>query len=351
MHQALPLGDGDWRGPAADPSVSAAALRARGWCVVAPLPDGAWRWRPVSAESGSATIAGTDAVAALEAARAAVAAPFPPEPRWMGILNLTPDSFSDGGRLCDGEGRPRRTALLDAARRMQDQGAAGLDLGAESTRPGAAAVPEATQLRALLPALEIVGRLGLPCSADTRSARVAEACLDAGARIINDVSGLTADPGMAPLAAARGCTTILMHARGEPANMAAHAHYRHLLGEVADELGLRVQAALRAGMNKEQIVLDPGIGFAKSAAQSRALLARCGALRALGFPLLVGPSRKSFLADLAPGAAPDQRGTVSLGAAALAAAQGAAWIRLHDGAGWDAVRAAAACARAAREEA
>lgn len=349
-HAALPLGEGCWRGPAP----STPCVHLGGWQSLGPLPDGSWRWRaPVAPASAPAT---TDVdgwiLQQLEAARAAQRAPFPAEPRLLGILNLTPDSFSDGGQFLDGSGRLQIPALRQAALRLQAQGAAALDLGAESTRPGAQAVAPETQLQTLLPALDALRGLGLPLSVDTRSARVAEACLDAGASILNDVSGLREDPDMAGLAAARGCTVILMHMRGSPSDMREHARYRHLLGEVADELMERVQTGLRAGMTREQIVLDPGIGFAKDAAQSRELVGRCEALRALGFPLLMGPSRKSFLAELAPaGPAPTARDAASLGIAALCAAQGAAWIRLHDGAGWDAVRAAAACARVAHEEA
>lgn len=362
LAQALPLEDGAWRAAAPDAEAVRAATRARGWEPIRPLPGGAWAWRPTHAPRAAGadrpaasadlpSARGRAIADALDAARAACARPLPAEPRLLGILNLTPDSFSDGGALLDAAGKVRPAAVVAAAARLRDQGAAALDLGAESTRPGAQEVPVDRQLAALLPALEAVLPLGLPCAVDTRSARVAAACLEAGAAMINDVSGLAHDADMAGLCAARDCPTILMHMRGQPATMRAHAHYQDLLGEVADELAARVQAALHAGMNRAQIVLDPGLGFAKDAAQSRALLARCGALRALGFPLLVGPSRKSFLADLAPAAQPAERDAVSIGAAAVAAAQGATWIRLHDGAGWPAVRAAAACARAARGEA
>lgn len=355
MHQGMPVGGGIWRGPAPPAAGSAGINGLGGWQSLGPLPDGSWSWRePLGAGAPLPATAGSERLIldALESARAAHRAPFPTEPRLLGILNLTPDSFSDGGQLLEPDGRLRLDALRAAALRLQAQGAAALDLGAESTRPGAQAVAPEAQLRTLLPAVGALRGLGLPLSVDTRSARVAAACLDAGAAMLNDVSGLRDDPEMAGLAAARGCPVILMHLRGSPADMSQRAHYRHLLGEIADELMERVQAGLRAGMNREQIVLDPGIGFAKDAAQSRELVARCGALRALGFPLLMGPSRKSFLAGLAPaGAPPAARDAASLGAAALCAAQGAAWIRLHDGAGWDAVRAAAACARAARGEA
>lgn len=349
--QPIPLDDGLWRGPAPADAACARRAAALGWHAESALPDGSWSWRPGSgaAEVGAAGDPAADLVARLEAARRAAAAPFPDRPRWLGILNLTPDSFSDGGALLTAEGRPDEARVLARARRLLEQGAEALDLGAESTRPGAREVEAPTQLARLLPALRALRGIGVPLAVDTRSARVAAACLDEGASWINDVSGLEHDPEMAPLAARRGCRTILMHMRGEPAGMAGEARYAHLLGAVADELVARVRRGLDAGMNSGQIVLDPGIGFAKDAAQSAALVARVGALRALGFPLLVGPSRKSFLAKLA--AAPASRDAASAGAAALCAAQGVAWLRLHDGAAWDAVRAAAACARAARGEA
>lgn len=358
MQQALPLGGGVWRGPSLRGADPGQRVNLGGWLSCARLPDDSWSWREplaASARPAGATAEAQRAWEMLEAARTAERAPFPQEPRLLGILNLTADSFSDGGALLETDGTVRRPALRAAAVRLREQGAAALDLGAESTRPGAQAVEPERQLQTLLPAVEALRELGLPLSVDTRSARVASACLDAGAAMINDVSGLRDDPDMAPLAAARGCPVFLMHLRGSPADMRERAVYRHLLGEIADELMERVQAGLRAGMNKEQIVLDPGIGFAKNAAQSRELVARCGAFRALGFPLLLGPSRKSFLAGFeaedTPTLPPAARDAASLGAAVLCAAQGAAWLRMHDGSGFAAVRAAAACARAARGEA
>lgn len=344
---ALPLGGGAWRGPAPRDDAEARACAAAGWRAEEPLPGGAWRWR-AGAPAGPAPADAPAPVRRLERARAACDRPFPPRPRWLAILNLTPDSFSDGGALLRPDGAADVPAVLARARALLARGAEALDLGAESTRPGAAETPEEAQLARLLPAVRALAPLGIPLSVDTRSARVAAACLDAGAAWINDVSGLEHDPAMAPLAARRGCPTVLTHMRGSPADMRGRASYADLLGEVADELAAKVRRALDAGMNREQIVLDPGIGFAKDAAQSGALVARVGALRALGLPLLAGPSRKSFLAGVA--ASPRARDAASAGAAALCAAQGVEWLRLHDGAAWDAVAAAAACARAARGE-
>jgi dihydropteroate synthase len=251
----------------------------------------------------------------------------------LGILNLTPDSFSDGGDFLDESGALRSEELLAAAQQLAEEGAELLDLGAESTRPDSTTVSDAVQLQRLLPAIAALRAQSRPLSIDTRSAAVAEACLQAGASWINDVSGL-GDPQMAPLLARSGAPVFLMHLRGTPADMNERAHYRHLLGEVADELAARVSAALAAGVAASQIVLDPGIGFAKNAEQSAELVRHCGALRALGLPLLIGPSRKSYLATAVGGDAParaSNRDAATVDAAAQCGTQGAAWLRLHRG--------------------
>ena len=324
-------------------------LRAVGWEAGPRLADGATAWRVVEARPADAAATSTEAArirSALEAARAAHAAFPETPPRLLAVLNLTPDSFSDGGRLLDDAGRPRREAVLAASERLIADGADALDLGAESTRPCAAPVPAEVQCARLLPVIEWLEPLGVPLALDTRSAAVARAGLAAGASWINDVSGLRHDPELATAAAEADCTLVLMHMRGEPADMREHCDYRHLLGEVADELMDAVARALAAGVRRERILLDPGLGFAKDAGQTRELVARLGALRALGFPLLAGPSRKSFLAGLTD-APPAGRDCATLGAAALCAAGGAAWLRLHDCRGRDAVRTAWGCALAA----
>jgi len=345
----LPLGEGWWRGPTPSTPGVAEAVRAGGWEAGPRLADGATAWRVAEARPTDAATASPEAArirSALDAAHAAHA-DFPAEPpRLLAVLNLTPDSFSDGGRLLDDAGRPRRGAVLAAAEQLVADGADALDLGAESTRPGAAPVPAEVQCARLLPALEWLLPLGVPLALDTRSAAVARAGLAAGASWVNDVSGLRHDPELAAVAAAADCTLVLMHMRGEPADMRERCDYRHLLGEVADELMDAVARALAAGVRRERILLDPGLGFAKDAEQTREMVARLGALRALGFPLLAGPSRKSFLAGLTD-APPTERDCATLGAAALCAAGGAAWLRLHDCRGRDAVRTAWGCARAA----
>lgn len=364
-HHALPLGGGCWRAPAPEGAATAELLGRWGWRHLGELPDGASRWQALEGPAAeapphldAATAAELDPEAdraawihaRLTAGRAAMAAPLS-APRLMAILNLSPDSFSDGAGTAPAAFGEGTMALLDKAQCLQAEGADRLDLGAESTRPGARPVPAEEQLARLLPAIEALAPVGLPLSVDTRDAEVARRCLEAGADMVNDVSGL-ADPGMAPLLAATGAPAVLMHLRGTPEDMQERTGYRHLLGEVADELMSSVARAGAAGVDPARLILDPGIGFAKDAVQSRELVARGGALRALGLPLLFGPSRKSFMADTLPGKRPDQRDAGTAGAAALCAAQGASWLRLHRGGrSWDAVKVAAAAARAAHEAA
>lgn len=315
------------------------------------MPDGSQCYRPCDDRGHLAELAAGPVddpwrrahwiAARVEAARAAMLED-PPPPVMLGILNLSPDSFSDGGELDGPAAAGARAAALLA------EGAGYLELGAESTRPGARAVPAERQLALLVPALASVLPLGAPVSIDTRSAVVAEACLAAGASMINDVSGL-GDPAMAEVVAAAGAELCVMHMRGTPATMAAQTDYSFLLGEVLDELAARVAVARAAGIQPARLLIDPGIGFAKTAEQSLALLGQAGAFRALGFRLLVGPSRKSCLGAAIGERPPRERDAATAGVAALAAAQGAAFLRLHrGGAVWDAVLAAAAAARAAR---
>lgn len=352
VHHALPLGGGWWRGPAPASGRCEHVLAGLGIEAGGPLPDSSWRLRlardgtgpdlrAAAADPGDPAARAHWIAARLHAAREAWRAE-PPVPEFMAVLNLTPDSFSDGGELL------RPGALEQAARERLEEGARWLDLGAESTRPGARPVPAEAQLERLLPALEALRGVPARLSVDTRCAQVARACLDAGAVMVNDVSALS-DPEMGPLIAERGCLVVLMHMRGTPEDMAQRAIYRMVLGEVADELAARAAHALRCGIRPEQIYLDPGLGFAKNAEQSLELVARLGALRALGFPLLVGPSRKSFLAGPLGGKPPAERDFGTAGAAALCAAHGSAILRLHRGVpAWEAVRAAAAAAAAAR---
>lgn len=208
----------------------------------------------------------------------------------MGVLNVTPDSFSDGGRFL----HPRRAVAH--ALRMQRDGADILDLGAESTRPGSRPVTAAEELRRLLPVLEALrGRLKIPISIDTQKSSVAEIALGAGAAILNDVSGLKTDPRLAEVAARRRVPLILMHMRGTPLTMQKKAFAKNVVKDVIAGLRRSIMLARRAGVAGNQIILDPGIGFGKSFSQNYELLAKLPVLAKLGYPLLLGTSRKGFL--------------------------------------------------------
>jgi dihydropteroate synthase len=245
-------------------------------------------------------------------------------PRVMGVLNLTPDSFSDGGAHATlGE-------ALAYARGLVEQGADLIDVGGESTRPGASEVPVSVELDRVLPFVrEAVPHLGVPLSVDTRKARVAAAALEAGASVVNDVSGLAHDRDMARVVAEHDAGVVLMHMRGTPLDMHSRAHYENVAAEVAAELDGCLERALGAGIDPENIVLDPGFGFAKNAEHSLALLGRLGELRALGYPLLVGPSRKSFLGHVLDLPA-HERLPGTLAACVLAYERGARIFRVHD---------------------
>lgn len=243
----------------------------------------------------------------------------------MGILNLTPDSFSDGGDLGD------VSALLRRAEAMVEAGAGILDVGGESTRPGALPVDTEEELRRVLPAVEaIVREFALPISIDTRKAAVAGAALASGASIVNDVSALAFDPAMAGIVVEAEAGVVLMHSRGTPQDMSTLAHYDEGVEvEVGRELGASVMRALAAGVARESIVVDPGIGFAKNSEQSLRLLAQLDSLASLDLPILVGPSRKSFLGDLL-GLPPEDRVLPTAVACAMAYLRGAHIFRVHD---------------------
>jgi len=246
----------------------------------------------------------------------------------MGVLNLTPDSFSDGGAW-DHPGRAVERGL-----EMLAQGADLLDLGAESTRPGggvygggARTVPPEEEAARLLPVLKGLRRATeAPISVDTRKGEVARQALAAGADLINDVSAL-GDPELARAVAEAGCPLVLMHSRGDLATMQKDIRFQDLLGEVRAELAEAVERAQASGIDPSQLLLDPGLGFGKTAEQNLALLARLDELAALGLPLLVGASRKSFISRDAP---PRSRLGGSLAAVAWAAAGSAALVRVHD---------------------
>jgi len=242
----------------------------------------------------------------------------------MGVLNLTPDSFFDGGRYLD----PARAEAR--AWEMAATGADIIDIGGESTRPGSAEVSPAEQLRRVLPVLErAAGALGVPVSIDTSSAQVAREAWAAGAWMINDVTALSGDPGMAELAAETSAPVVLMHMRGCPATMQEKPTYADVVSEVAGYLKNRAEFALTSGVGKDKIIIDPGIGFGKTVEHNLLLLSGIPDLAKLGYPVLVGPSRKSFLGKIT-GRPAGERLWGTAGAAAAAVMGGAHIIRVHD---------------------
>ncbi|HYC77294.1 MAG TPA: dihydropteroate synthase [Planctomycetota bacterium] len=255
----------------------------------------------------------------------------------MGILNVTPDSFSDGGGLPDVE-----TAVA-VARSMLEEGAEILDVGGESTRPGADPVDAAEELRRVVPVIRaLTERLGATVSVDTSKAEVFEAAWAAGASMLNDVRALS-DADLAAAAARTEAAVVLMHGRGGPKTMATLARYDDVTADVARELGQAVARATAAGVDPARIALDPGLGFAKTAAQSWRLLADLDAVRLGRFPLVVGPSRKSFLGAAVGRADPRARDAAGAAIVALLARRGAECVRMHDaGAARDAVAVAEA---------
>lgn len=243
----------------------------------------------------------------------------------MGVLNATPDSFSDGGLYAD----PARAAAR--AVEMVQEGAALLDLGAESTRPGSIAVPVEEERARLLPVLRAVrAAVRVPLAVDTRKAAIARAALDAGADVVNDVSAGTSDPAMLATCAAAGVPVVLMHMRGTPETMQRDPQYTDVVREVADFLADRAAAAERAGVASEHIVVDPGIGFGKTAEHNCLLLGRLDLVAALGYPVLVGVSRKGFVGALLGGRPTNERLFGSAAAVAMAVAAGARIVRVHD---------------------
>jgi dihydropteroate synthase len=247
-----------------------------------------------------------------------------PGPFLMGVVNATPDSFSDGGRFLAPD------AAAAQALRLADEGADLVDVGGESTRPGASPVSADEEIRRVVPVIERLRARGfpLPISVDTSKGAVARAALAAGADLVNDVAGL-ADPELARVVADAGAPVVLMHMRGTPADMQSRAVYRDLAAEVAAELEAALARAADAGIPPERTILDPGIGFAKTAEQSVELLARVGELRRLGRPLLVGPSRKSFIGKLT-GAPAGERVPGTLAAVTACVLAGVELLRVHD---------------------
>src|SRR6202158_668566 len=247
----------------------------------------------------------------------------------MGVLNVTPDSFSDGGKFLD----PQRA--VEHALEMERAGADLLDMGGESTRPGSTGTAAETELARILPVLEgLRGALKIPICIDTRKSEVAEAAIRAGAQIINDISGLRSDPRIAEVARRHGVPLILMHMRGEPGTMQKRPFARDVMKDVAQGLRASIAKARKAGVPKSQIIIDPGIGFGKSFQQNYELLQKLPELAKLGYPLLVGTSRKGFLgASLArhgKPAPPEERIWATAATTAASILNGAHIVRVHD---------------------
>ncbi|MGP3940901.1 MULTISPECIES: dihydropteroate synthase [Streptomyces] len=272
-------------------------------------------------------------------------------PEWdrcavMGVVNVTPDSFSDGGRWFDTELAVKHGLDLVAA------GADLVDVGGESTRPGAARVDEAEELRRVIPVVRELAAAGAVISVDTMRAAVAERAVAAGARLVNDVSGGGADPAMVPMVAAAGVPFVVMHWRGQSIDMNNRAVYADVVGEVVAELRDSLEQAVAGGIDPERIVIDPGLGFAKDAGHDLTLVAHLSALRELGRPLLVAASRKRFLGRVlaGDGGSPPparERDAATAAVTALAAREGAWAVRVHEvRASADAVRVARAIERA-----
>ena len=241
----------------------------------------------------------------------------------MGILNVTPDSFSDGGRFhC-------RDAAVKRGVEMAGEGADWIDVGGESTRPGSSPVSVQEEMDRVVPVVEALAREGLAVSVDTMKAEVADAALKAGAEMINDVSALGTDPDMARVCAAHKAPVVLMHMRGTPAAMQKDTHYDDLLSEVYVSLSESIERAIDAGIAGDKIIVDPGLGFGKSREGNMELVRRLAEFRSLGCPILIGASRKSFTGGVS-GAATEDRLSASLAVAAIAIVNGASVLRVHD---------------------
>ena len=265
-----------------------------------------------------------DALARVMAPRSRFAGLAGNGPWIMGILNVTPDSFSDGGRhIAPG-------AAIEAGLAMHAEGADLIDVGGESTRPGAAPVSSAEEQQRILPVIESLAASGVAVSVDTRHAATMRAALAAGARIVNDVTALAHDPAAAAVVAAAHAPVVLMHMRGTPQTMMDHASYADVAADVARELSGQVVAAEAAGIARSAIAIDPGIGFAKDHAHNVELLDRLAVLHNLGCHILAGVSRKRFVGALTGETVADRRGPGSLAAALVALDRGATILRVHD---------------------
>lgn len=311
------------------PIVQTDAARPQGALALA----GGWAWFDRAEVIGRAGSMGMVAAAdlppevaqALSAPRAPVAGVSVDRPRLMGILNVTPDSFSDGGRFSD------PASGLDQARHLAATSDI-LDIGGESTRPGAAEVEEAEEIRRTAPLIADLraGGVSLPISIDTRKAAVARAAVGAGARLINDVAAMTHDPALGRVAAENGLPLCLMHAKGTPATMQADPQYENVLLDVYDFLEDRLAAAEALGIPRARLIADPGIGFGKTLEHNLTLLRGLSLFHGLGAPLLLGASRKRFIGTIADEPVADRRGPGTIAVTLAAVAQGVQIHRVHD---------------------
>lgn len=254
--------------------------------------------------------------------RDSVWAELPTGPQVMGIVNVTPDSFSDGGRSIE--------QAIALGMQMLEQGAAIIDVGGESTRPGALTISALEEQRRVLPVIEALVRHGAVVSVDTRNASTMERALEKGAAIVNDVSGLTFDPASVATVARAGCAVILMHMRGTPATMDTLATYDDVATEVLGELRQRVDHALGGGIARSAIAIDPGFGFAKNTGQNVELLRRLSLFVNLSCPIIAGISRKRFIGELADITRAEDRDVASVAAGLFAVTQGASVLRVHN---------------------
>ena len=305
------------------------AARPRGALALA----GGWTWfthvemltRDVAPRIVGVADVPADVLEAITSPRGEIGTLTVDSPQIMGILNVTPDSFSDGGQHNDLEQAVAR------ARRMVDEGATLIDIGGESTRPGAVEVSVEEEIGRTAPVIAAMSKaLGIPVSIDTRKAPVASAAIQAGAFLVNDVAGFTFDPDLAPLCAQQSVPVCVMHAQGDPATMQKNPHYDDVLLDVYDFLEEQVHMLTALGVPHDQIVVDPGIGFGKTIAHNLALLARLSLFHSLGCPVLLGASRKGFIRHIGDAPNPDGRVGGSVAVALEGIAQGAQIVRVHD---------------------
>ena len=308
--------------PMTDPARPAGALPiAGGWCWFDRIEVLS---RGKAAEIIPAIEAPQSVLHAIASPRADISGLSMAEPQVMGILNVTPDSFSDGGRYIDPE------SALTQAQSMIREGATIIDVGGESTRPGAAVVPVEEETARVAQVVDTLAKGGVCVSIDTRKAPVAAKAAELGAKILNDVSAMSYDPAMAEVAAATGLPICLMHAQGTPETMQADPRYDDVVLDVYDYLAERIEVALAAGIKRTQIIVDPGIGFGKTLQHNLALLRRMSIFHSLGCPILLGASRKRFIGEIsgAQDAAERMAGSVSVALDGIR--QGVQIVRVHD---------------------